>query len=220
MASTTALPWAPGHSGIPEVISGSKSSILSPPLELPTPDVERVWPGNKPEYKGEAMHTIPEECERLFCDKLFATFLGEGTDARQESLGMGAFQDSQPIQIGPGHNIQRWIEVWDYTGDTIYRGFVADQHGERTLFVFFEEGALSHGLKSGLIALFELAGTEAFDCSQIVTCVRRSQHTNEMELVRSLGWCGFNLTTLNPWDISGEPSPSLSEKWLFLIAEA
>lgn len=96
------------------------------------------------------MHTIPEECERLFCDKLSATFLGEGIDAGQESLGMGAFRDIQQVN-GSGHDrgIQKWVEVWDYTGDAIYRGFVVDMNGERTLFVFFEDGAIGHGLKSG-----------------------------------------------------------------------
>ncbi|KAJ5195165.1 uncharacterized protein N7498_008603 [Penicillium cinerascens] len=220
--STTALLWVPEHSGIPEVPSGSKSSIISPPLERPAPSAERSWPGtNWPENKGEATHTIREECERLFCDTLFTTFLGEGIDARQESLGMGTFHNIQPNYIGPGHDrIQRWIEVWDYAGDAIYRGFVTDMHGERTLFVFFEDGALGHGLKSGLIALFELAGIDAFDCSQIVACVKRSQHTDEMELVRSLGWCGFNLTTLEPWTTGGDSGPSLSTEWLFLVAEA
>lgn len=72
-----------------------------------------------------------------------------------------------------------------------------------------------------LIALFELAGTDAIDCSQIVACVRRSQHADEMELVRSLGWCGFNLTTLDPWikGTSGKAGPALSTEWLFLVAE-
>ncbi|KAJ5650023.1 uncharacterized protein N7484_003746 [Penicillium longicatenatum] len=220
MASTIAVPWVPEHSGIPEVPSGSKSSMRSPPLDLPT-SIERTWPGNNwPEYNGEATHTIPEECERLFCDKLFMTFLGEGTGMTQESLGMGVFQNIQANHMGPMHDrICRWIEVWDYTSDAIYRGFVADVDGEQTLFVFLEDGALGHGLKSGLIALFELAGTDAFDCSQIVACVRRSQQTNEMELVRSLGWCGFSLTTLGPWATGGDSGPFLSTKWLFLVAE-
>lgn len=74
-------------------------------------------------------------------------------------------------------------------------------------------------LSFSLIALFELAGMDAFRCSQIVACVKRSQHTNEMELVRSLGWCGFNLTTLEPWTTGDNPGPSLSTKWLFLVAE-
>ena len=72
-----------------------------------------------------------------------------------------------------------------------------------------------------LIALFELAGTDAFDCTQIVACVRRAQHPDEMELVRSLGWCGFNLTTLDPWikGTAGTAGPALSKEWLFLVAE-
>lgn len=63
---------------------------------------------------------------------------------------MGTFPNIQPNQIGSGHyRIRRWVEVWDYAGDAIYRGFVADINGEQTLFVFFEDGALGHGLKSG-----------------------------------------------------------------------
>ena len=49
--------------------------------------------------------------------------------------------------------IQQWLEVWDYTGDAIYRGFVKDVSSERTLFVFFENGALGNGLKSGYAIL-------------------------------------------------------------------
>ncbi|KAJ5782199.1 hypothetical protein N7457_003973 [Penicillium paradoxum] len=221
MASTTALPWAPEYSGIPEVPSGAKSSLLSPPHDMLDSSAERTWPENNwPEYKGEATHTIPEECERLFCDKLSATFLGERSFVRQESLGMDAFNNMQPNRIGHRHDrIHQWIEVWDYSGDAIYRGFVAEHNKERTLFVFFEEHALDHGLKSSLIALFELADIATFGCSQIVACVSRSQRTDEMELVRSLGWCGFSLTTLAPWVLNGDQEPCLSNKWLFLVAE-
>lgn len=133
---------------------------------------------------------------------------------------MGVFQDIQQSQLGSKHDrIQKWVEMWDYTGDTIYRGFVTDMEGEKTLFVFLEDETLGHGLKSGLIALFELAGIDAFDCSQIVACVKRSQQRSEVELVHSLGWCGFNLTTLEPWVVDPNPGPSLSREWLFLVAE-
>ncbi|KAJ5815306.1 hypothetical protein N7474_007083 [Penicillium riverlandense] len=191
--------------------AGSKSPLRSPPLELPASGAESSWPGNHwPGSKGEAAHTIPEECERLFCDKLTATFLGEGSFARQESLGMDAFHNIQHHD-----RVLKWIEVWDYFGDAIYRGFVTETDGERTLFVFLEENALGQGLKSGLIALFELAGMSSFGCSQIVACVSRSQHATEMELVRNLGWCGFSLTTLEPWTSGAD----VSSKWLFLGAE-
>ena len=63
---------------------------------------------------------------------------------------MGAFQDIQPNKTGQAHDrVQRWIEVWDYTGDAIYRGFVVEKDGERTLFVFLEHGLIDQGLKSG-----------------------------------------------------------------------
>ncbi|CEJ62430.1 hypothetical protein PMG11_10929 [Penicillium brasilianum] len=217
--------------GIPEVPSGSKTTNPRPPLDYPASSGTFGWNGtNWPESKanGEATHTIPEECERLFCDTLSATFLGERIDAGQESLGMGTFQQTQPNQQHSPHrkgdhhgSIQKWVEMWDYSGDAIYRGFVTGEDDERTLFVFLEDGTIGHSLKSGLIALFELAGTDAIDCSQIVACVRRSQHADEMELVRSLGWCGFNLTTLDPWikGTSGKAGPALSTEWLFLVAE-
>jgi hypothetical protein len=161
---------------------------------------------------------------------------------QQESLGMGAFDVSKTR-----NEIQQWIEVWDYSGDAIYRGFITERNKERTMFVFFDR-ALDHGLKSGyvtsvlpwtascqgfpfralsyrilfltlpsLIALFELA-EDTFGCSQIVACVSRSQPTDEMELVRSLGWCGFSLTTLEPW-MSSSDQGCLSNEWLFLAAE-
>ncbi|QQK43859.1 Ornithine decarboxylase antizyme [Penicillium digitatum] len=238
-ASTTALPRAPGYSGIPEVPSGTKSSISSPPYDMIDSRAERTWPGIRPEYKGEATHNIPEECERLFCDRLSATFLGERNSAGQESLGMDAFQNIQSNQIGHRNDrIKRWTEVWDYSSDAIYRGFVAEHNKERTLFVFFEDRAVEHGLKSGLVtglhvswmhlltvarlsllALFELADIATFGCSQIVACVSRSQPSDEMELVRSLGWCGFSLTTLAPWVSRGNQGPYFSTKWLFLVAE-
>ncbi|KAF7719179.1 Uncharacterized protein PECH_001819 [Penicillium ucsense] len=222
------------HSGIPEVPSGSKISTPRPPLEYAASSGTLSWTGtNGPESyaKGEAAYTIPEECERLFCDTLATTFLGERIDVGQESLGMGTFQQTQASQHHrpasyyrqrPSHrSIEKWIEVWDYSGDAIYRGFVTGEGDERTLFVFLEDGTIGQGLKSGLIALFELAGSDAFDCTQIVACVNRSQHTDEMELVRSLGWCGFNLTTLDPWiqGTSGAAGPAVSTKWLFLVAE-
>lgn len=75
------------------------------------------------------------------------TFLGEGTDLRQESLGVDALRNMQSE-----HRVRRWIEVWDYTSDAIFRGFVADIGGERTLFVFLEDGVLGHGLKSGSVS--------------------------------------------------------------------
>ncbi|KAI9924502.1 hypothetical protein MW887_006774 [Aspergillus wentii] len=220
--SITALRWGPERSGIPEVPSGLKPSSSSPPLDHAIAlSAGSNWPSNiLPEYKGEAAHTIPGECERLFCDRLFAVFLGERRLVRQASLGVNAHQVTRPNYTAPEcKRIQEWAELWDYTGDTIYRGFVTSMSGERTLFVFFAEDTLGHSLKTGLIALFELASISNFDCSQIVACIRRSQDTAELEAVRNLGWCGFSLTTLKPWITDNDDEFSLSEKWLFLSAE-
>ena len=63
------------------------------------------------------------------------------------------------------------------------------------------------------MALFELASE--FACSDIIACVRRSQEATDFELVRSLGWCGFSLTTLGPW----WPGNPVSTEWLFLKSE-
>lgn len=53
----------------------------------------------------------------------------------------------------------------------------------------------------------------------MVVCVRRSEDAAELDVVRSLGWCGFNLTTLEPWVRDSCRDLSLSSKWLFLGAE-
>lgn len=146
---------------MPEVPSGSKPS-LSPPLDAPfTCGVGDTAPGDDmPVYSGEAAHTIPGECERLFCDTLAATFLGGKKVARQESLGMGAYRSTQAACTAPGYErIQLWLEVWDYTSDAIYRGFVAGTGDNRTLFVFFGEGVEGHGLKSGYALPFSVSVT-------------------------------------------------------------
>ncbi|KAE8375801.1 ornithine decarboxylase antizyme-domain-containing protein [Aspergillus bertholletiae] len=221
MVSITTLRLGPGPSGIPEVPSGSKTLSSSPPPDLFTySGIESSVSGNTiPEYRGEAAHTIPEECERLFCDALSVIFLGEGIISRQESAGAGAYQ-VQPSSSRYEHSrIQEWVEVLDYTSDYIYRGFVTSSNNERALFIFFSEYALGQGLKTGLIALFELASLPEFGCSQIVACIPRSQGVAELEVVRNLGWCGFSLTTLQPWNTGDCVESSLSAKWLFLGAE-
>lgn len=150
---------------------------------------------------------------------------------------MGAYHHYRSIQSSctvQAQGLQLWVEVWDYSSDAIYRGFVTGVGEERTLFVFFGEGVVGHGLKSGyvvcfwffskltgtrLIALFELASMPALGCSQIVVCVRRSEEADRLDVVRSLGWCGFGLTTLEPWVRDGRQDLTVSSEWLFLNAE-
>jgi len=148
-------------------------------------------------------------------------FLGERNLALQQSLVMGAINKNpklSPSQHQRG-GIRNWVEVWDYSADTIYRGFVASSDEQKSFFVFFENHVPDQGLKSGLMALFELAGTSAFDCSQIVACLDRSVSSTELDtVVRNFGWVGFELATLGAWlpDVSGD---LISDRWLFMTAE-
>ncbi|RAH45978.1 ornithine decarboxylase antizyme [Aspergillus brunneoviolaceus CBS 621.78] len=209
------------HSGIPEVPSGFKPPSR-PPLDLSIiPGMGISWPGNNLlEHKGEATHAIPEECERLFCEHLSVIFLGERRFTEQEPPGMGAYQSQPEIVEGMHTPIQHWLEVLDYTNDVTYRGFVTiTSDGQPTIFVFFSDQTLGHGLKTGLVALFELASISAFQCLQIVACIPRSHNAVELEIVRNLGWCGFNLTTLQQWSVENDLNHTLSDKWLFLSAE-
>jgi len=154
--SITALRARPKPSGIPEVPSGSKLPPRSPPVNLAAaftaenflPDSTRLEFGRE-----EAAQTITGECERLFCDTLCAIFLGERNLALQQSLVMGAVNKKpklNPSQHQRG-GIRNWVEVWDYSADTIYRGFVASSDEQKSFFVFFENHVPGQGLKSGLV---------------------------------------------------------------------
>ncbi|PKY02904.1 ornithine decarboxylase antizyme [Aspergillus campestris IBT 28561] len=177
------------------------------------------WADSPSELKEEAAYTIPGECERLFCDNMATIFLGEGSFVRPESFGMDAL-DVRPDEAKKERTcIQRWVEVLDYTSDAVYRGFVGSVGEEQTLFVFFEEGIPGYNLKTGLMALFELANLSDFGCTRIVACISRSQDSTEHEVIRNLGWCGFSLTTLQPWCSKNHREPVISAKWLFLSAE-
>jgi hypothetical protein len=65
---------------------------------------------------------------------------------------MGAYQQN----IGPEKSsktkqrtVDTYLEIWDYANDAIYRGFVADYGGEKTLFVFFDDHTADRGIKNG-----------------------------------------------------------------------
>lgn len=198
-----------------------------------------MWPRqNDNNNRGEAAQTIAEECERLFCDTLSVLFLGERNGRHRTSLAMGAndyknyndynnYQQDNPVRPGIQNrkrggqqqpSIDAYIELWDYANDAIYRGFVANGAGHRTLFVFFDSHTTNHGIKTALLALFELAEMEAFECSQVIACVPRSDNPMGLGIVRSLGWCGFSLTSLDAW-MAGPGESALSDQWLFLAAQ-
>ncbi|KAI9882801.1 MAG: Histidine biosynthesis bifunctional protein hisB [Watsoniomyces obsoletus] len=75
------------HSGVPEVGSGSSSSGSSPPLV--TSLLQQNNSNNNNHEERGTTYTITEECERLFCDTLRVTFLGEGNVMSGESNVMG-----------------------------------------------------------------------------------------------------------------------------------
>lgn len=162
---------------------------------------------------GGVVYNITGECERLFCELLRATFLGERKAVQQDSLVMDTCETT---------NIDRsfldeWIEVWDYTGNMRFRGFVGCTLENRSLFIFFEPSAIGNDLKPGLMALIELASNTRLDCSQLVVCLDRLIDPNILRaLIRNLGWVGFGLTTMAPW--TGGTN-EISKKWLILAVE-
>ena len=68
-----------------------------------------------------------------------------------------------------------------------------------------------------LMALIELANHPALACSELVVCLDRSINSTDMNgLIRDLGWVGFELTTLAPWNDGVEDT---SNEWLMLLME-
>ncbi|MCJ1395141.1 hypothetical protein MMC18_008022 [Xylographa bjoerkii] len=203
-----------GHSGIPEVGSGIPSPPRSPPLAAAVSRDECSSTGKtiKGRQGGAAYH-ITEECERLFCDKLGAIFLVERETANQESLVVGAQTKSTKHKAC----ISEWIEVWDYSSDLNFRGFVGGTGGDKSLFIFFESNVVDKDLKPGLMALIELTNNPVLACSELVICLDRSIDPIDAKgLIRDLGWVGFELTTLTPWN---DGVNDTSNKWLMLSME-
>ncbi|PNS16040.1 hypothetical protein CAC42_4441 [Sphaceloma murrayae] len=115
--------------------------------------------------------------------------------------------------------VREFVEVWTYHSGLRFRGFVTERLGQRALFVFFEKNAVGKDLKKPLMALLELASTPEFGCEQLVACLDRDTDTKEDhdDLVRDLGWVGFEPTTLEPW--SPGAVDITSPRWLFLSME-
>jgi hypothetical protein len=43
--------------------------------------------------------------------------------------------------------VTNWLEIWDYAGGNSFRAFVAEDMGEKNLFVFFDANVLGRDLK-------------------------------------------------------------------------
>ncbi|KAF2772501.1 hypothetical protein EJ03DRAFT_266321, partial [Teratosphaeria nubilosa] len=181
---------------------------------------------------GDAAHHVTGECERLFCETLKAVFLVEKGTGLETSLVMvvqipqntimeRALPTPSPSpdgrnypKVGKRAVVREYMEMWDYTGGARFRGFVAEKDDERALFVFFDKEVIGKDLKPGLMALLELAGTDGFDCSQLVICVDRTADDEDVkDTTRDLGWVGFELMTLDAWSNGKD---CVSERWIFL----
>ena len=73
---------------------------------------------------------------------------------------------------------------------------------------------VSANITHRLMALIELADYLVFSCSQLVVCLDRSINQPDLKgLTRDLGWVGFELTTLAPWNGGRNDT---SKEWLVL----
>ncbi|KAF2088454.1 hypothetical protein K490DRAFT_72874 [Saccharata proteae CBS 121410] len=217
-----------------------------PPLAAYITSEEQSTPRKLvPARRGGAACTIAGECERLFCETLKTVFLGEGNQDCQDSLAMGMYNINDtdattakrfesydsgiglptPPAMTSGLNgpavhdglVQQWIEVWDYAGGARFRGFVAGEDEDKSMFVFFDEAAMVKDLKPGLMALIELCSISEFDCTRLNVCLDRATETEEMNgLMKDLGWIGFEPVTLAEW--TSQP-PIISDQWVFLGME-
>ncbi|KAI9732848.1 MAG: hypothetical protein M1834_003786 [Cirrosporium novae-zelandiae] len=201
---------------------GIPSPPASPPLAAYATKQELFNPNKSPEARrGGATYTITDECERLFCEKLRAVFLGERIQTNQDSLVMDTKYNKgyrkHDLAVRSAPFITEFIEVWDYIGGARFRGFTADGPRGRALFVFLDQGAIGSDLKSGLMALIELASSSHFDCTSLVACLDRKSEGNELkDLIRNFKWIGFELATLDRWT---KVKNVTSSKWLFMEME-
>ena len=135
-----------GLSGIPEVGWGTPSPPQSPP---PAANIvlEESSRDNIKSRRREAASTIAQNCERILCEDLRATFLGEGNVATQDLHAMG----TSKVYNTNRNTVQEWIEVWGYIGNNRFHGFVVCDYNDWSLFVFFEPTVVSKDLKPGSV---------------------------------------------------------------------
>jgi hypothetical protein len=114
--------------------------------------------------------------------------------------------------------VSDWLEIWDYVGGSSFRAFVAEDpsRGTKSLFVFFDEHAMSRELKKALVGIIELA-EGPLACSHLVICIERSIPEEETKnLTKGLQWAGFSVTTLDFWS---KGLDVLSNRWFFMGME-
>lgn len=121
---------------------------------------------------------------------------------------------------GNKSTVTNCIEMWDYVGGIRFRGFVAEQEGEKAMFVFFDQAVMqsSGDLKAGLMGLLELCELQYFGCDRLIVAIDRA--ADSKALMKDLGWIGFGLATLDDFvhdeDMHAEVT---SQQWLFMEME-
>jgi len=149
-----------------------------------------------------------------------------GIDARRYSNASSDRSVGSPSLDGAEHlsylnedhgEVSKWIEMWDYIGGIMFRGFVAERNDEKAMFIFFDQSVIIGDLKAGLMALLELCEVDHFSCDRLVVCIdRHAEPMARNALTKDLGWIGFSLATLDEFTDGDE---LLSEKWLFMDME-
>lgn len=147
----------------------------------------------------------------------------------------------QDVSVSSGNTsaVTDCLEMWDYVGGIRFRGFVAERHDEKAMFVFFDDAVMqsSGDLKAGyvslhtpnlphktsanspsLMALLELCELPTFACARLVVAIDRA--ADSKALMKDLGWIGFGLATLEDFvDDEDMAAEVTSQQWLFMEME-
>ncbi|KAF2753701.1 hypothetical protein EJ05DRAFT_169050 [Pseudovirgaria hyperparasitica] len=220
--------------------------IYSPPSSPPLSATTTVKPSSGSNFTARrrgATYTIAGECERLFCEILRSVFLVEGNTEWQDSLALDKHSSAinyNDTEISGGVSVTRhgaqhglglqpfgsieqrgvvtaWCKVYDYVGGALFRCFIVEEdNGERAMFVFFNDDVNGSDLKPGLMALLELCSVPGVLCDTLIVCLDRSAHSSDGSLMRSLGWVGFEPTTLEKWTKNID---IVSPRWMFMGME-
>ncbi|KAL2071648.1 hypothetical protein VTL71DRAFT_12883 [Oculimacula yallundae] len=191
------------------------------------PNRKRETDGKRKSRKEGAAYHIRGECERLFCETMKVVFLGDaGKTTNNGSFEIGTNVHSAPDESvnvhedyfvkRPSQALDAWVEIWDYSGGSSFRGFVGGDGDKKSLFAFFDSAVVGRDLKQGLMALIELAES-VFAVNQVVICLDRSvPEVDRKAFLKSLRWVGFELISLDMW---ANKLDVTSDRWLYLGME-
>ncbi len=71
-----------------------------------------------------------------------------GTPPDDSSFPGNAWAEgASAAEPGAGAAVSAWLEIWDYAGGASFRGFVAADGGDKSLFAFFDAGIVGRDVK-------------------------------------------------------------------------